>query len=528
MKQRIPPFMLTVLILLFGLATPRPGSAQPPHFTIPDPLQRFILYRYAADTWQSFAAMTHPDTGLPADHVSADRVPAAYTSPTNIGVYLWSTLAARDLQIISRGEAHNRIGQALATLARLERHADSGQFYNWYDPTTGRKLTVWPISGDPLNPFLSSVDNAWLATALLMVAHAATPEQRYQAQAILNGMDFSCYYDPNARGPEVNAGLMRGGFWTTADAPAYAGNFPKGNYCGKGPDVIYTGHHYGTLNSETRIISYVAIALGQVPAAHYFALWRTFPNTCDWSWQEMSAPGVTRTYLGIEVYEGHYVYRDKRIVPSWGGSMFEALMPALVVPEAQWGAQSWGVNHPLYVQAQIEHGLDEARYGYWGFSPAQNPEEGYREWGVDPLGMDPGGYTSDQERTTVDDGFRDPAGAGYCSGREPQPLPTAYGRGVVTPHAAFLALEFAPQAALDNLIWLQQNFGAYGWGGFHDAIEVATGRVATSYLALDQGMIMAAISNALYPNRLKSYFTEGAVEARIRPLLTMEEFSAGP
>ncbi len=528
MRHRLTSFMLTLLIVLPGWVMPQTGVAQMQHFTLPDFLQRFVLQRYAADTWRSFEAMTHQDTGLPADHVSATGVTAAYTSPTNIGVYLWSILAARDLQIISRGEAHARIGQALETLTRLERHTDSGQFYNWYDPATGKKLTVWPATGDPLYPFLSSVDNAWLATALLMVAHAAAPLQRNQAQTLLDGMDFSCYYDPNARGPEVSAGLMRGGFWAATDAPPHAQNSPKGNYCGKGSDVTYTGHHYGTLNSETRIISYLAIALGQVPAAHYFALWRTFPNTCDWSWQEMSAPGITRTYLGIEVYEGHYVYRDKRIVPSWGGAMFEALMPALVVPEAQWGARSWGVNHPLYVQSQIEHGLDEAKYGYWGFSPAQNPEEGYREWGVDPLGMDPGGYTSDQERTTVDYGFRDPSGAGYCPGREPQPLPTAYGRGVVTPHAAFLALEFAPQAVLDNLTQLQQNFGAYGWGGFHDAIEVATGRVATDYLALDQGMIMAAISQAINPNRLKSYFTEGAVEAAIRPLLTMEEFSAGP
>jgi serine/threonine-protein kinase len=80
------------------------------------------------------------------------------------------------------------------------------------------------------------------------------------------------------------------------------------------------------------------------------------------------------------VYEGHYTYHGLKLVPTWGGSMFEALMVTLFVPEEQWGPQSWGVNHPVYVQAQIEHGLLEARYGYWGFSPARDPAGGYRAY----------------------------------------------------------------------------------------------------------------------------------------------------
>ena len=61
------------------------------------------------------------------------------------------------------------------------------------------------------------------------------------------------------------------------------------------------------------------------------------------------------------------------MVPTWGGSMFEALMVPLFVPEEKWGTKSWALNHPTYVQAQIEHGMDEAKYGYWGFSPSNNP-----------------------------------------------------------------------------------------------------------------------------------------------------------
>jgi hypothetical protein len=79
-----------------------------------------------------------------------------YTSPTNVGAYLWSTLAARDAGIISPSEARQRIAATLASVARLERHQPSGMFYNWYDPATGAKLTTWPVDGSPVYPFLSS------------------------------------------------------------------------------------------------------------------------------------------------------------------------------------------------------------------------------------------------------------------------------------------------------------------------------------------------------------------------------------
>lgn len=82
-------------------------------------------------------------------------------------------------------------------------------------------------------------------------------------------------------------------------------------------------------------------------------------------------------------------------VPGWGGSMFEELMPDLFVPEAEWAPDSWGLNHPFHVRAQREHGLDEAGYGYWGFSPSSDPHAGYREYGVDALGLNPTGYFSD-------------------------------------------------------------------------------------------------------------------------------------
>jgi hypothetical protein len=274
---------------------------------------------------RSFELLLDPGTGLLSDNVSAAGERSRYTSPTNVGAYLWSTLAARDADIVSPGEARQRIAATLASVARLERHGPSGMFYNWYDPASGTKLTTWPVDGNPVYPFLSSVDNGWMAAALLMVSNAV-PELRGQARDLLAPMDFGAYYDPAA-------GLLRGGFWV--DPPGSQCTIP-GNYRDPaGPPVLYTCHHYGSLNTEPRIASYLGIAFGQVPASHYFKMARTFPPTCDWGWQEQQPAGVTRTYLDVEVFEGHYRYRGMDIVPSWGGSMFEALMVPLLVPEAR-------------------------------------------------------------------------------------------------------------------------------------------------------------------------------------------------
>ncbi len=50
------------------------------------------------------AAMADPGTGLVSDNVGGDLDPAdraAYTSPTNIGAYMWSAIAARETGLIS-------------------------------------------------------------------------------------------------------------------------------------------------------------------------------------------------------------------------------------------------------------------------------------------------------------------------------------------------------------------------------------------------------------------------------------------
>ena len=229
----------------------------------------------------------------------------------------------------------------------------------------------------------------------------------------------------------------------------------------------------------------------------------------------------------MDVFEGTLPYRGMDVVPTWGGSMFEALMVPLFVPEERWGPQSWGVNHPLYVRGQIEHGLDDAEYGYWGFSPSNNPAGGYREYGVDALGMDAGssaagGYTSDQKRTDWNQPYE-----GCRAGDPTPPAASEYDDGVVTPHASFLAYRYAPGEALANLAKLRADFDAYGPGGFYDAIAVGSGTVSKRYLSLDQGMIVAALGNALADNDMRRYVSRGAMRDVLEPMMQREVFAAG-
>ncbi len=474
------------------------------------------LRGYATDTWRSMAAMADPATGLVSDNIAGDLSAgsrSAYTSPTNIGAYLWSAVSARDLGIISRDDAMHRMRQTLDTLGTLQRDPASGMFFNWYDPRSGAVLRTWPVDGSTITPFLSSVDNGWLAAALMTV-RTAEPRLATEANALLAPMDFGFYYDKNAR-PGVG-GELAGGFYE--EKPP--GCSVVGNYRSRGPDVYYTCNHYDVLNSEPRIASYIGMALGQIPLSHYFTLYRTFPPDCtQFGWQQMQPVGFTHTYMGINVYEGAYQYRGLQFVPTWGGDMFEALMPDMFVPEESWGPKSWGLNDPAYVQGQIRHGLDEAGYGYWGFSPSSDPKGGYTAFGVPSLGMDGGGYPSDEQQTVDDPGIPG------C--RAAKPAPT-WGDGVVTPHASFLALKFAPKAAADNLAKLRAHFDAYGPGGFYDAVAVRSGTVAKRYLSLDQGMTLGALGNYLARDDIRRAFDAGPVQRVIRPLLGIERFNAKP
>ena len=228
--------LATLLLLL--------PAAEAPAKPSPGPLQR-----YAEGTWASFVAMTDEQSGLPADTLKADGTRSVQTSTTNIGAYMWSALVAEQLRIIGHRETVDRLGKTLTTLERLERHAPSGQYFNWYDHRTGEKLTTWPPTGAPLVPHLSSVDNGWLAVGLRVVA-SRVPELRARAQRLFDSMDFGFYYRP-----EVNRILFH-----------YA------------PDTGAAPCCYDTIVSESRIASYIGIEKGEIPQRHYYGAFRSLPR----------------------------------------------------------------------------------------------------------------------------------------------------------------------------------------------------------------------------------------------------------
>ena len=138
----------------------------PPRRTGVEPLSETnarVLRLIARRTWRFFEAFVTPaDHALPPDNFQEDPKPvvAHRTSPTNMGLYLLSTLAARDLGWLGTVDAVERLEATLETMRRLELFR--GHFYNWYDT---RELR-------PLDPkYVSSVDSGNLAGHLLALGN---------------------------------------------------------------------------------------------------------------------------------------------------------------------------------------------------------------------------------------------------------------------------------------------------------------------------------------------------------------------
>ena len=100
---------------------------------------------------------------MPPDNFQETPSPvvAHRTSPTNIGLYLLSAVAARDFGWVGTLDVVERLEATLETLNALERFR--GHFYNWYDTKHCY----------PLEPkYVSSVDSGNLAGHLIALAHA--------------------------------------------------------------------------------------------------------------------------------------------------------------------------------------------------------------------------------------------------------------------------------------------------------------------------------------------------------------------
>jgi hypothetical protein len=420
-----------------------------------------FLWRLARDTWRGLVAMTDRPSGLPIDHLDfphpsvalQDATIGDYTNITTIGLQLVAVAAAHAAGLVAETEAVTRLGQILTTLERLETFA--GFFYNYYDTTSLERSSH----------YLSFVDSAWL-TAGLIVVRNAFPVLAERCTRLINQSNYHLFLDPLYE-------VMFQGYHVNLARPAAS--------------------HYGLLYTEARLGSLMAIGKGDVPAAHWFKLYRTLPNILEYAWQ--SQPPLNRIAKRTRdqpYFGGYYAWRGVRFVPSWGGSMFEALMPSLVLDERRYAPASLGLNDRRHAVIQRRYALEELGYPVWGLSPCASPATGaYSEYGVKPLGT------------------------------------RGYPAGAVTPHATALALVVMPEAAITNLRQLAQYYPIYGDFGFYDSVDPVSGKVAYQYLYLGQAMLFIAAVNHLTDAAVHRLFDADPIIQRVLPLLRAEHFFDG-
>ncbi len=209
---------------------------------------------------------------------------------------------------------------------------------------------------------------------------------------------------------------------------------------------------YDLLASEARLCSYVAIALGQVPQKNWFSLGRLLVAS-----------------------------HGDPILVSWSGSMFEYLMPLLVMPNYEHTL----LDHSCRAAVQVQMDYGKLRGVPWGVSESGYNRTDvhlnyqYRAFGVPGLGL---------KRGLADD-------------------------LVVAPYATAMALMIAPVAACENLQRLatEGRLGAYG---FYEAVDYTASRLPPdetsiairSFMVHHQGMSLLALVNLLQDNHMQRRF----------------------
>ena len=177
---------------------------------------------------------------------------------------------------------------------------------------------------------------------------------------------------------------------------------------------------------------------------------------------------MTRTYLGVDVYEGHYDYRGMHIVPTLGRRHVRGADGPALRARGALGRRARGASTIRSTCAPRSSTASTRRATATGASrpattrraataPMASTRSGCRPTAIPPT-------TTTRSSTTA---------SATAGPPQPDPPPSAYTNGVVTPHASFLALRYAPRAALANLARLRSHFDVYGKGGFYDAVNVA-------------------------------------------------------
>lgn len=421
---------------------------------------RDFAWQVARDTWRGLLALRDREHELPIDHVrwlgplfeTQGAKIGDYTSSTNLGLFLASVVAAHDLGLVTRDQAVSLVRSTLDTVDQLEKHR--GFLFNYYDTTSLERTS----------DLLSFVDSSWW-TAGLIVVRNALPELRSRVNRLIDATNYGFFYDPSRH-------QMRHGYFVHRR--------------------VFSPFHYGMLFTEARLGSFLAIGKGDVPREHWYGMVRAYPPACTWQRQIPSQAHVSRRN-GVPTYYGYYQWQGVFYVPSWGGSLFEALMPVLFLDEPKLAPQSLGSNARAHVSVHRRYSQEVLGHRVWGQSPALDPHsEAYREAGIPALGA------------------------------------RGYEAGAVTPHAVALALLVDEDAALANLQELARRYPIYADFGFFDAVDPRSGRVATGYLVLDQAMTFLALANFLAPQSIQRWFVADPIVQAALPLLREEAwFEAG-
>ncbi|SFM00089.1 GH36-type glycosyl hydrolase domain-containing protein [Pelosinus propionicus] len=457
------------------------------------------LQKLSGQIWMFFEDyVTKKENWLPPDNVQLEPPNgiAHRTSPTNIGLYLTCTLAARDFGFIDTPGLIERLERTIGTVEQLDKW--KGHLYNWYDTVTLKPLPPLYVSTvDSGNlvvglvavkegvaewiksdlkedgwPGINKVDGKTVETLHVAFAEELTSVRKSEDAGEYGTSSQSLREEWLFRGQKLLARLevlIHG----TDFRPLYdhkAKLFYLGYNAGMGkPDSIL----YDLLASEARLSSFIAIALGQISVSHWHALGRT-----------MTRVGRRVTLL------------------SWSGTMFEYLMPWLFT--RTYSKTVWDSTYRGVVQRQMEYasqrgipfGISES--GYYAFDHQMNYQ--YRAFGV--------------------------PGLGFKRGLE-QDL-------VVAPYATILALPFAKRQGMQALQKLDE-LGARGKYGYYESIDFTSerlpkkqsSRVIRSFMAHHQGMSLLALANLLAPRTIIERFHHDK-RVRAAELLLQERIPARP
>lgn len=296
--------------------------------------QRDRLTSYAAAAWRYFEEFCGAqDHDLPPDNVQETPVHrvAHRTSPTNIGLALLCTLAARDFSFLDSATLCDRVDRMLTSVEKLEKW--HGNLYNWYDTITLRVLEPRYVSTVDSGNFFCCLTALRQGLLEYAAEYPALADQAGRVTKLLEAGDLTPLYNPRRK-------LFHIGF------DAQEGKL--------------TSSYYDLLMSEARMMSYYAIGSRQAPKRHWGALGRMLAR------------------------EGRYTGPV-----SWTGTMFEYYMPHLLLPLYDGTLGKEAMRFCSYCQKHRVRGRDipwgVSESGFYAFDPQLNYQ--YKAHGVQKLGL---------------------------------------------------------------------------------------------------------------------------------------------